>query len=34
MHSPAGQSVGYFNSVETVGQRMDRLLNEAQDALF
>ena len=34
MHSPAGQSLGYFNSVETVAQRMGRLLSEAQDALF
>ena len=34
MHSPAGQSVGYFNTVETVAQRMHRLLDEAQDALF
>jgi NAD(P)H-dependent flavin oxidoreductase YrpB (nitropropane dioxygenase family) len=34
VHSPAGQSVGYFNTVETVAQRMQRLLQEAQDALF
>ncbi len=34
MHSPAGQSVGYFNAVETVADRMQRLLTEAHDALF
>jgi NAD(P)H-dependent flavin oxidoreductase YrpB (nitropropane dioxygenase family) len=34
MHSPAGQSVGYFNTVETVADRMQRLLTEANDALF
>ena len=34
MHSPAGQSVGYFNCVESVAQRMTRLMQEAQDALF
>ncbi len=34
MHSPAGQRVAYFNSVETVAQRMDRLLTEAREALF
>jgi NAD(P)H-dependent flavin oxidoreductase YrpB (nitropropane dioxygenase family) len=34
MHSPAGQSVGYFNTVETVAQRIDRLMSEAQHALI
>ena len=33
MHSPAGQSVGYFNTIETVAQRMDRLMDEAHAAL-
>ena len=33
MHSPAGQSIGYFNQLESVAQRMQRLLDDAAAAL-
>lgn len=33
MHSPAGQSIGYFNQLEPVAQRMQRLLDDAAAAL-
>ncbi len=33
MHYPAGQSVGYFSQVETVAQRVERLLQETARAL-
>lgn len=33
MHSPAGQSIGYFNHIESVQQRMQRLLDDAASAL-
>ena len=33
MHYPAGQSVGYFSQVETVEQRVERLLQETARAL-
>ena len=33
MHYPAGQSVGYFNQVEPVAQRVERLLQETARAL-
>lgn len=32
MHYPAGQSVGYFNQVETVAARVERLLRETVQA--
>lgn len=33
MHYPAGQSIGYFNEIESVAQRVERLLQEAERAL-
>ena len=33
MHYPAGQSIGYFNQIETVAERVARLLQETAQAL-
>lgn len=33
MHYPAGQSIGYFNQVETVAQRVAPLLHETAQTL-
>ena len=33
MHYPAGQSVGYFNHMESVAERIERLLQQTVQAL-
>ena len=33
MHSPAGQSIGYFNELSTVGEVMEKLLRESREGM-